>query len=173
MPYSNYSTPGDAAFVMRRLKNARPGPERNALLRTAPLPPGSDLEFRDRSDDNRDQERLMLSKSMAYRMIRVWGIIASLRYEKRSRNTTTPASAQVLLRLSWLDTQEDCYRSFFVRTTAFAADYAPRISDRSPCNLTLGDIITGVLERPSSDRNSTALSAWSFGKLEEYTDLSR
>ena len=167
MPTVVYSTPADAAFVMKRLKNARPGTERNALLRTAPLPTGSKIEFRDRSDDSRDQGRLMLSRSDAYRMIRVWGIVASLRHEKRSHNTPTPASAQIVLKLSWLGQDSDCYRSFFVRTTAYAADYTPRISDRSSCNLTLGDIVTGVLVRPASDRNSTALEAWSFGKLAE------
>ena len=139
------------------------------LLSTAPLPEGSLLEFKDDSITARDQDRLNLCRSDALRFQKAWGIVTSIKKEKViSANTTTPASAQVVLRLNFLDRSENVYRSFFVRTTAFAAAYAPRFPRGTSCTLSVGDMVSGVLERPSSDRNSTAFASWDFAQLGEF-----
>ena len=90
-----------------------------SLIRTAPLPEGSLLEFKHKVLRNAsgkvispDQDRLNLSKADALRFRRVWGIATSLRKEKTSRNTETPASAQVALRLNFLDRNDNAHRSF-------------------------------------------------------------
>ena len=146
-----------------------------SLLRTAPLPEGSLLEFKHKVLRNAsgkvispDQDRLHLSKADALRCRRVWGIATSLRKEKTSHNTVTPASAQVALRLNFLDRGDSVYRSFFVRTTAYAAAYSPRYPRGSPCTLSVGDMVSGTLERPASDRNSTAFASWDFARLDEF-----
>lgn len=163
-----HSTPADSAHVMRRLRAAIPF-GRLRLLRTAPLPKGSGLIFRIRDSTTFDHDRLNLSLLGATRFSRAWGIVASLRNEVKSANTTAPASAQIWLRLPWRDLDDDVYRSFFVRTTAYSASYTPRyINGNTACNLTVGDVVSGVLEKPASDRNSAALSAWDFGRMGEF-----
>ena len=83
-------------------------------------------------------------------------------------NTSTPASAQIVLRICWWGRSVDSYRSTFVRVTAFAASYSPRSVTGLACNLRIGDCVTGVLEKPNSPRNSAALGSWDFGSLEEW-----
>ena len=92
-----------------------------------------------------------------------------MKNEPISANTTTPASAQVVLRLNFFDPDVDGYRSIFARVTAFAADYTPHVVTGLACNLSLGDIVSGILERPNSDRNSTALAAWDFATLKDWS----
>ena len=168
MPSFAASTPGDSARVMRRLRNAASYGDFCSLVRTAPLPVGCKLTLKNRFSTTSDQDRLDLSSQYAIRYQRVWGIVSSLRKEKFSANTTTPASAQVVLRIVWLGVDDDLYRSFFVRTTLFAAAYTPRFPSGNPCSVSLGDIVSGTLGRPSSDRNSSAFACWDFGRLDEW-----
>ena len=106
-------------------------------------------------------------------MRRVWGVVGSLGVGKTGgANTTTPASAQIVMRLCWWDPTADKYRSTFVRVGAYAASISPRLVSGFACNLRIGDIVTGVLERPNSLRNSASLSSWDFGSVEEWVTFS-
>ena len=120
-----------------------------------------------------DQNRLHLASDMAASCRRVWGVIGSLRQETvDSANATTPASAQVALRVNWLGEGTYRYRDFFVRSAAFSAAYSPRLVTGKSCNLRIGDIATGAVERPRSVRNSTEIAQWDFGTLEEWRHFS-
>ena len=166
------STPKESAQIMRWLRNAPDRVERNARIARAPLPSGSSISFKIENSTVFDQHRIHLSSEMASNMRRVWGTVVSLRNESISANTVTPASAQILLRLNWLDESQEKYRNFFVRCTAFSADYSPRIALGKPCTLRLGDIVSGVIEKPHSERNSATIAAWDFGDIAEWTAFS-
>lgn len=115
-----------------------------------------------------DQDRLGLSLRDATRRQRVWGISVSLRNEANSANTATPASAQVLIRLTRWGPNVDDWRSFCPRVTAFSASCTPRLATGQACNSILGDMVSGIIESPHSARNSTALEAWGFVMLGEF-----
>ena len=100
--------------------------ERQRLLLPDPLPIGTALNFLPHGVRRVGQDRLYLSRPDAVMFQRVWGIEDSVRIEVQSSNTTTPASAQVALRLPWYDANDAEYRSFSVRTTSFSAPYTPR-----------------------------------------------
>ena len=124
--------------------------DQDKFVKTAPLPVGCRITFRDRLNVNHDQNRIHLSRADAEKYDRVWGVVVSLKPEKadkRSKNTETPVCAQVMLRISWWGPSSEAYRSLFVRTSAYAANWAPRNNAHTSCNLVRGDLISGVIQR--------------------------
>ena len=168
MPSTVITTPFDSAALMDRLRSDNPGGSQPRVCHVQGLPMGACLVMKDANVDALDQERLMLSATDAHRFSRVWGVVTSLRGESSSRNTKTPASGQVLLKLDWLDTANDCFRNFFVRSAIYSADFAPRYADGRPSNIHVGDIVSGMLAMPSSDRQSTTITGWDHGRLDEF-----
>ena len=169
MPVLIESTPREFAQITRWLHRSDNVTERNERLARAPLPAGPSISFRIDGSATFDQDRLHLSSEMAANMRRVWGIVGALRDETLSANTLTPASAQIALRLNFLEERPVNYHDFFARAAAYSASYEPRIATGNPCTLKSGDIGCGILERPhSKDRNSAALARWDFGVIAEW-----
>ena len=108
--------------------------ERNDRFNRAPLPPGSALISKIAASFAFDQDRLRLSPSMAANMRKVRGIVFSLRADSMSANALTPASAQVVIRVNWIDGRStpNRYHDFFLRATAYSASYDPHLSTGHP-----------------------------------------
>ena len=148
-------SPRESAQIPRWIRTAPNREAREIRLDAAPLPDGSSITFRVPRSAILDQDRIRPSPEMAAGARRVWGgVIASLRSEASSSSTTKPAFAQVLLRLNWFVEVPDKFRNFFVRAAAFSASYAPRIATGKPCTMKIGDVISGIVEKPNSERNS-------------------
>ena len=108
-----------------------------------------------------NQDRLYLPYSLAWKLRRSTGYVANVRFEKTGMNAAKPASLSVVLKILWVKegTSEVCW--VYARTTAHASAFAPR--QIGPCafaHVAVGDLITGVLERPFSDQCPTNLLAW-------------
>ena len=134
---------------------------RHQAVKRLPLPPGSVFVERSRRvDPNLDQDRVHFSPSMAMRYKRVYGLVAPIRPETRSANTTTAASAQLVTKVCWFSDTNGRWGRVFFRITVYSASYAPRIVSGAGTHLALGDAITGVVEAPHSGREATNLIAW-------------
>ena len=145
-----HSTPADTAAMFKRFDAIKGLTDQDKFVKSAPLPVGCRITFRDRLNKNHDQNRIHLSRSDAEKYDRVRGVIVSLKPEKdenRSKNTETPVCAQVMLRISWWDPSSEAYRSMFVRTSAYASNWTPRDNARTSCNLVRGDLISGIIQR--------------------------
>ena len=118
------------------------------------------------------QDRLYLPYRLAWELKRCSGYIANIRYENSGLNAVKPASAQVVVKVVWHDSSEGCVRHVFARTTAHVSSYAPRMI--SPCSFAhfaLGDIVSGVLETPSSKQCSTCLLSWDLPEMDFLTRI--
>ena len=127
--------------------------------------------FNDRYPDPQHQDRIYLPYRLAWQLRRSTGYIANIRFETSGMNAHKPASAQVVVKVIWHDESSGTIRHVLARTTANASSFAPRMI--SPCSFAhfaLGDIVSGVLETPSSKQCSTCLLSWD---LPEMASLSR
>ena len=129
-------------------------------LSKIPLPVGTRFEPKTKNDKNEDQDRVNFPIDFAVKYKRIYGYVASLRHETSSANTSTSASAQIVTKLCWYSENHSQWQHGFFRVTAYSAAYSPQIVDKSEVHLLLGDAIVGIVERPSSERNSTNLIAW-------------
>ena len=165
MVYTVWSTPADTAALFTAFHQA---PNREALQRLiqdSPIPAGSVLSLKRAKSEVFDQGRLNLSKSLAGRVDRVFGVATHINSADDSANTWTPACAQVMFRYSWWDYADRCNRSVFLRANAFSAHFAPRVVSNQPRHLIRGDFASGLVRRPSSVRNTTNLAAWNFADI--------
>ena len=144
-----HSGPEDTADMFRRFRAIPNITDNDNIVRSAPLPTGCRVTFKNRLNKDMDQDRLHLSRTDAERFDKVWGVVTSIKPDKTNSpaNTDTAMCAQVMLRLTWWDTGSEAYRSVFVRTNAYAAHYTPRRPNKKGCNLRRGDLISGLLQR--------------------------
>ena len=94
-------------------------------------------------------------------MRRPCGFVANVRFEANGANQRKPASDQIVIKVWWLD--EECreYRHVFARSTSYASGFAPRlISPLSSDRLSIGDIVSGMVEAPRPQQLSTNFVAW-------------
>ena len=108
-----------------------------------------------------NQDRIYLPYRSAWQMRRASGYVANIRFENSGENVARPASVSIVLKLMWQDSDSGRSKYVFARTTAYASNFAPRlIAPRSFAHISLGDIVSGVLETPFSDQCSTNLISW-------------
>ena len=148
MAYKIFSSIEDFANLFRSFHYAPDTETRNRLVKSAPFPPGTSVVFKVRNSDTLDQDRIHLPLSLAPRLDRAYGVIASIKPSIASANTHYPACAQVLLRLPRWDDVAKASRSLYVRTNAHTAGFAPRIAHNANFTLRRGDVITGIIYRP-------------------------
>ena len=150
MVYKIFSSVEDFANLFRSFHYAPDTDARSRLVKSAPFPPGTSVTFKVKKSETLDQDRIHLPLALTSRLDRVYGIIASIKPSYKSANTHYPACAQVLLRLPWWDDDSKASRSLYVRTNAHTAGFAPRIAHNASFTMRRGDVITGLIHRPSS-----------------------
>ena len=107
------------------------------------------------------QDRIYLDYESAWRMRRACGYIANMRFEKKGKNSSKPASASVVIKLTWEDPNSGEQKYVFARSTAYTSGFSPRqIQPMSFAHIQLGDCISGVLEAPRSQELSTNFISW-------------
>ena len=154
-------------------REARASKETNGIFR----PPDSSCvlsgHYNDQFPKAQNQDRLYVLYSMAWKLKRSTGYIANIRYEKTGKNSSRPASAQIVLKIPWINAETGKMNHVYARTTAYASAFAPR--QISPCSLAhvaLGDLAVGIIETPHSDQCSTSLLAWHVPRMEDVIRLS-
>lgn len=135
---------------------------------TSPAPLNFSFHFRAPDSNVFDQDLLNICLADATRFNRVWWKIARLRMEERPMNKLKPASIHAMWRLNWMGPDADNYRTFYCRTTSYTDPYFPRRAYGLACDVMIGHILTGALERPHSDWNPTALPSCGFGPLKDW-----
>lgn len=80
------STPHDTAQMFRRFRAIPNLTDNDRFVKSAPLPSGCRITFKDKLNANLDQDRLHLSKEDAQRYDRVWGVVVSIKPEKNPNN---------------------------------------------------------------------------------------
>lgn len=128
-------------------------------------PPDSACMLSGHSNDQfkkpQNQDRIYLPYRLAWRHRRSVGYVANLRYETQGTNAQMPASAQIVVKILFTNPRTGVGDFVYGRVTAYASAYAPRST--GPCNfahIRLGDLVSGIIEAPSSDQCSTSLLAW-------------
>ena len=122
-----FSTPGDAACAINRLRPDTSPRNIANFLRNASLPRGGELTFQKKKlSPSPGKGGVNLSWRDERRFNKVRGIDPSLRNEVSPGNTTNPASAQAVLRLNWRGPKRFRRSIFSDRATAFSAAYAHR-----------------------------------------------
>ena len=128
--------------------------------------------YNNQSPKAQNQDRLYVSYTMAWEIKRSIGYIANLRYEKTGENSSRPDSAQIVLKIPWVNVETGKLNHVYARTTDYASAFAPR--QIAPCSLAqvaLGDLVVGILETPYSDQCSTSLLAWHVPRVEDVVRL--
>ena len=157
MVYKIFSSVEDFANLFRSFHYAPDAEKRSQLVKNAPFPPGTTISFKVKNSETLDQDRLHLPLSIASRIDRVFGVIASIKPSVTSANTHHPACAQVLLRLPWWGDASKASRSMYVRTNAHTAGFAPRIAHNATFTMRRGDIVSGIIYQLISPRNPLSL----------------
>ena len=147
MVYTVYSSPEDTASLFRALHNANTPAERARLTAIAEFPRGSSVSLKVPRSEVFDQDRLNLGISFAQSLDKIFGVVVNLLPASGSANTLTPACAIVMFKFCWYDDHESCNRSLFLRTSAYAASFAPRVVSPEYRNLRRGDFVCGLLHR--------------------------
>ena len=147
MVYEIRSTPLDTAELLKSLHAAPDLATRNKMIQESPLPRGCSISLKREKSDLHDQDRICLPRLLALEMDRVWGVIVAIKPETFSANSFSPACAQVLLKIPFWDDDAHSYRSFFARTSAYFANFAPRCPDNMAWTLSRGDVVSGILQR--------------------------
>ena len=73
------SSPDDTAAMFRRFRAIPNISDNDKFVRSAPLPIGCRVTFKNRLVKDLDQDRLHLSREDAERYDRVWGVVTSIK----------------------------------------------------------------------------------------------
>ena len=147
MVYEILKIPEDTADLFRSFRAAPDFTIRRRLIRDAPLPKGCTFSLKVNRSETLDRDRINLPLEVARAMGKVWGVVISIRGGTDSANTDSPASGQILPKIPFWGNDRLAYRSVFVRSAAYFANFTPRQPDNLSWNITRGDVISGLLQR--------------------------
>ena len=110
---------------------------------------------------------LKLNLETSWRNKRVHGFIVHIQKLNTSANTTCPAMSQLIVKIPFTNAADKTRRNVFARVLAFSSHFAPKSAETT--HLMLGDLITGAIEAPHSEKHSTGcLVGWR--RAETYFD---
>ena len=147
MVFETIYQPGDTAAIFHALHRAENFTDRNRLIGESPPTKGCSISPKMKNSDTHDQGRICLPQSLAAEIDKVWGVVIALKPEGYSENTLSPARAQILLKIPFWDKASSSYRSFYARTSAYFANFAPKCPDNLSWAITRGDIVSGILQK--------------------------
>ena len=105
------------------------------------------------------QLTLQLNPETAWRNKRASGFIGHIQKLNTSSNTTCPVMFQLIVKIPFTNAADKTRRNVFARVLAFSSHFAPKAADTT--HLMLGDLITGVIEAPRSEKHASAcLVGW-------------
>ena len=108
-----------------------------------------------------NQDRIYLPYKLAWRHRRSVGYVANIRFETQGAIAQCPVSAQIVVNVLWTHPSTGKEDIAYGRATSYSSAYAPR--SICPCDfahIRLGDLVSGIIEAPSSEQCSTCLLAW-------------
>ena len=131
--------------------------KRREILDQIPLPTIHRFSPKNPSCSDYDQDRVHLSATDAIRYKRIFGLVSSVKFEHAAAGALTPASAQIVTKISWRKASAQRWERGFFRTTAYSAAFTHPRADGSSAHIALGMAIVGIVEAPHSSKMSANL----------------